>query len=127
MDVDEVSKNIIGAAIDVHRILGPGLLESAYEACLCHELELRNIRFVKQAAIPVKYKDVNLECGYRVDLLVADKVVVELKAVEKLMPIHDAQLLSYLKLTNCTVGLLINFNVTILKQGIKRKVLNHVN
>ena len=127
MDVDEVSKNIIGAAIDVHRILGPGLLESAYEACLCHELELRNIRFVKQAAIPVKNKDVNLECGYRADLLVEDKVVVELKSVEKLMPIHDAQLLSYLKLTNCTVGLLINFNVAILKQGIKRKVLNHVN
>ena len=127
MDVDEISKNIIGAAIDVHRILGPGLLESAYEACLCHELELRNIRFAKQAAIPVRYKDVSLECGYRADLLVEDKIVVELKSVEKLMPIHDAQLLSYLKLTNCTVGLLINFNVTILKQGIKRKVLNHVN
>ena len=127
MDVDEVSKNIIGAAIDVHRVLGPGLLESAYGACLCHELGLRNIRFAKQAAIPVRYKDVSLECGYRADLLVEDKIVVELKSVEKLMPIHDAQLLSYLKLTNCTVGLLINFNVTILKQGIKRKVLNHVN
>ena len=127
MDVNEISKNVIGAAIDVHRVLGPGLLESAYEACLCHELELRNIKFTRQADIPVKYKGVNLECGYRIDLLVEDKIVVELKSVEKLMPIHDAQLLSYLKLTGCTVGLLINFNVLVLKQGISRKVLNHVN
>ncbi len=124
MDVNEISKNVIGAAIDVHRVLGPGLLESAYEACLCYELELRNIRFARQADVPVKYKGVNLECGYRIDLLVEDKIV-ELKSVEKLMPIHDAQLLSYLKLTGCTVGLLINFNVLVLKQGISRKVLNH--
>lgn len=126
MDVNEISKHVIGAAIDVHRILGPGLLESAYEACLCHELELRNIRFARQADIPVEYKGVNLECGYRIDLLVEDKIIVELKSVEKLMPIHDAQLLSYLKLTGCTVGLLINFNVPVLKQGVRRKVLNYV-
>ena len=125
MDVDEISKNIIGAAIDVHKVLGPGLLESVYEECLCRELELRNIQFVRQYAIPVKYKGVELDCSYRLDLLIEEKVVVELKSIEKLMPIHDAQLLSYLKLTNRTVGLLINFNVPILKQGIRRKVLNH--
>ena len=125
MDVDEISKNIIGAAIDVHKALGPGLLESVYEECLCRELELRDIRFVRQYAVPVKYKGVKLDCSYRLDVLVENKVVVELKSVEKLLPIHDAQLLSYLKLTNRTVGLLINFNVPILKQGIRRKVLNH--
>ncbi len=126
MDVDEVSKGVIGAAIEVHKTLGPGLLESIYEECLCHELDLRKIQFARQYEIPVTYKGVNLECGYRMDLLVADKVIVELKSVEKLMPIHDAQLLSYLKLTSRTVGLLINFNVPFLKQGIRRKVLNHV-
>ena len=125
MDIDEVSKNVIGAAIDVHKALGPGLLESVYEECLCRELELRDIRFVRQYAVPVKYKGVKLDCSYRLDVLVENKVVVELKSVEKLLPIHDAQLLSYLKLTNRTVGLLINFNVPILKQGIRRKVLNH--
>ena len=125
MDVNEISKSIIGAAIDVHKFLGPGLLESAYEECLCHEFTLRNIQYVRQYEIPVKYKGVNLDCGYRMDLLVEDTVVVELKSVEKLMPIHDSQLLSYLKLTDCTVGLLINFNVSVLKHGIRRKVMNH--
>ena len=125
MDINDISGKIISAAIDVHRELGPGLLESAYEACLCHELALREIKFARQDAISVRYKDVSLDCGYRADLLVEDKIVVELKSIEKLMPIHDAQLLSYLKLSGCTVGLLINFNVLILKHGIKRKVLNH--
>lgn len=125
MDVDDISKNVIGAAIDVHKAMGPGLLESVYEECLCHELGLRNIQFIRQYEIPVKYKGVELDCRYRLDLLVEDKLVVELKSVEKLMPIHDAQLLSYLKLTRRTVGLLINFNVPFLKQGVRRKVLNH--
>ena len=125
MDINKISENIIGSAIDVHKELGPGLLESAYEECLCHELALRGIRFSRQNAISIRYKGVNLECGYRMDLLVEDKIVVELKSIDKLMPIHEAQLLSYLKLSHCTVGLLINFNVLILKHGIKRKVLNH--
>lgn len=125
MDINEISGNIIGAAIDVHRELGPGLLESAYEECLCYELALREIKFARQDAISVRYKGISLECGYRMDLLVENKIVVELKSIEKLMPIHEAQLLSYLKLSGCTVGLLINFNVLILKHGIKRKVLNH--
>ena len=125
MDVDEISKNVIGAAIEVHKSLGPGLLESVYEECLCRELELRDIKFVRQYAIPVKYKGLELDCSYRLDLLVDNKVVIELKSIEKLLPIHDAQLLSYLKLTDCKVGLLINYNVPVLKQGIRRKVLNH--
>ena len=126
MDINEVSKRIIGSAIDVHKELGSGLLESAYEECLCHELILRNICFTRQVVIPVRYKGVQLESGFRMDLLVENSVVVELKSVERLMPIHDAQLLTYLRLANKTVGLLINFNVPILKQGIRRKVLKHV-
>lgn len=126
MDVDEITKNIIGSAIDVHKALGPGLLESVYEECLCHELTLRNINFTRQDAIPVKYKGVHLKSVYRMDLLVENSVVVELKSVDKLMPIHDAQLLTYLRLAERTVGLLINFNVPVLKQGIKRKVFNYV-
>ncbi len=125
MDVNDISKNVIGAAINVHKILGPGLLESAYEECLCHEFDLRGIQYSRQCNIPVEYKGVRLDCGYRMDLLVEGAVVVELKAIEKIMPIHDAQLLSYLKLTNCKLGLLINFNVSVLKQGIRRKVLNY--
>ena len=125
MDINEISRNVIGAAIDVHRELGPGLLESAYESCLCHELTLRGIKYARQNAISVKYKGVSLECGYRMDLLVEDKIVVELKSIDKFLPIHEAQLISYLKLSNCAVGLLINFNVLILKHGIKRKVFNH--
>ena len=104
-----LSRDVIGAAIEVHKALGPGLLESAYEECLCHEFSLRNIQYVRQSSIPVKYKGVNLECGYRMDLLVENRIVVELKSVEKLMPIHDSQLLSYLRLSKCKVGLLINF------------------
>jgi GxxExxY protein len=125
MDVNKITGSVIGAAIDVHKELGPGLLESVYEECLCHEFALRNIQYSRQYEIPVKYKGLSLDCGYRMDLLVEDRVVVELKSVEKLMPIHDSQLLSYLKLSNCSVGLLINFNVPVLKHGVRRKVLNY--
>jgi GxxExxY protein len=111
---------VIGAAIAVHRELGPGLLESAYEACLVYELRQRGVRVEQQIPRPVFYKGLQLECGYRLDLLVEDQVIVELKAVEALLPIHEAQLLTYLKLRKLRLGLLINFNVPILKNGIKR-------
>jgi GxxExxY protein len=126
MEVDRITEIIIGAAIDVHKALGPGLLESAYEECLFYELNLRNLTVKRQLDLPVIYKEVQLNIGYRLDLLVEDKVVIELKTVDKLMPIHDAQLLTYMKLVDCTAGLLINFNVSILKQGLRRKVLNYV-
>ncbi len=118
-----LTQQIIGAAIEVHRALGPGLLESAYETCLCHELSLRQIPFDRQKQLPVVYKGVEIECGYRLDLLVADTVVVELKAVEQLLPVHQAQVLSYLRLGGWEVGLLINFHVPVLRQGIRRIVL----
>jgi len=124
MHENEISKQVIGAAIEVHRQLGPGLLESTYETCLAHELTLRELPFMRQKPVPVIYKSVTLDAGFRVDLLVADKVVVELKAVETLLPVHKAQVLTYLKLTGCKLGLLINFNVPVLKNGIKRLVLN---
>ena len=123
MSINELTEAIIGAAIEVHRALGPGLLESAYEECLCRELCLRKIPFERQRALPLHYKGMSLDCGYRVDLLVADKVVVEIKAVDALLPIHEAQLLTYLKLGGWQVGLLINFNVPVLKDGIRRRVL----
>jgi GxxExxY protein len=126
MDVDKVTEVIIGAAIEVHKSLGAGLLESAYEECLFYELMLRELTVSRQVKLAVSYKEVKLDIGYRLDLLVEGKVVVELKVVDKLMPIHDAQLLTYMKLANCSVGLLINFNVPVLKQGLRRKVLNHV-
>jgi GxxExxY protein len=107
----------------VHRALGPGLLESAYEECLCHELGLRGLPFGRQVKLPVTYKGVALDCGYQLDLVVADKVVLELKAVERLAAVHEAQLLTYLRLSQIRVGLLINFNVKVLKDGIVRKVL----
>ncbi|MEJ5310833.1 MAG: GxxExxY protein [Anaerolineae bacterium] len=118
-----LTENIIGAAIEVHRALGPGLLESVYQACLAREFSLRGLTFEQEKPIPVTYKDVNLDCGYRVDFLVNGKVVVELKAVEQMHPVYEAQLLTYLKLTGCKVGLLINFNVSVLKDGIVRRVL----
>ena len=120
---NDLSHEIIGAAIEVHRQLGPGLLESAYEECLAHELFWRNISFERQKPMPVVYKDVKLDCGYRLDFLVAGLVVVELKAVDALAPIHEAQVLTYLKLSQCKLGLVINFNVPVLKDGIKRLVL----
>lgn len=114
---------IIRCAIEVHRSLGAGLLESAYEECLCHELHLRGLTFKRQVPVPVVYKGLSLDCGYQIDLIVQDEVVVELKAIEKVLPVHQAQLLTYMKLTQKTVGLLINFNVPILTQGISRRVL----
>jgi GxxExxY protein len=124
MDYNSITEAIIGAAIDVHRALGPGLLESAYEQCLCHELRLRGIAFERQRDLPVEYKGCKLDCGYRLDLLVMGMVVVEIKAVEKLEPIHEAQLLTYLRLGRWKLGLLINFNVDVLKHGLKRRVLD---
>ena len=116
----ELTEQILGAAIEVHRLLGPGLLESAYEACLARELSLRGIPFDRQHPIPVVYKDIKLERGYRVNLLVAHRVILEPKSVEALAPVHDAIVLTYLRLSGCSVGLLINFNVPLLKRGIKR-------
>jgi GxxExxY protein len=113
---------IIAAAIEVHRHLGPGLLESTYEECLCHELHLTGLSFRRQVPLPVIYKGFPLDCGYQIDLVVRDEVIVELKAIERILPIHQAQLLTYLKLTDKHVGLLINFNVPVLTQGITRRV-----
>jgi GxxExxY protein len=118
----QITGEIIGAAIEVHRELGPGLLESSYEICLARELELRGISFDFELPLPLEYKGVRLDCGYRLDLLVAGAVIVEVKSVENLAAIHDAQLLTYLKLTGVKVGLLINFNVVVLKAGLKRLV-----
>jgi len=114
---------IIGAAIEVHRQLGPGLLESAYEQCLCHELHLRGLPFKCQVDLPVSYKGLQLDCGYKIDLVVGEEVIVELKSVEKILPVHEAQLLTYLKLAGKKVGLLVNFNSSLLTQGIIRRVL----
>jgi GxxExxY protein len=121
--VNQTTEAIIGAAIEVHKHLGPGLLESAYEECLCHELNLRNIQFQRQVPLPVVYKGTKLDCGYRIDLLVKNEVVVELKAVEGILPIHEAQALTYMRLGGWRVGLIINFNVPIVVKGIKRLVL----
>ena len=118
----ELTDKIIGAAIEVHKNLGPGLLESAYEECLCEELSLRKIPFSRQIALPVTYKTKKLDVGYRIDLLVNKEVVVELKTVESILPIHEAQTLTYMKLGGWQVGLILNFNVTVLKNGIKRLV-----
>jgi GxxExxY protein len=119
---DELTDRIIAACIEVHRCLGPGLLESAYEECLCHELSLRKLAFERQVPLPVRYKGVNLDCGYRLDIVVERQLVLELKTVEALLPIHQAQLLTYLKLSGLTFGLLVNFHVPVLKHGLKRIV-----
>ena len=124
MDENEISNKIIQAAIEVHRHLGPGLLESAYEECLCYELSGMGLSFKRQQSLPVEYKGIKLDCGYRLDLVVEEKVIVEVKSVEKLLPIHQAQLLTYLRLSGLKLGLLINFNSALLKDGIKRMVLN---
>ena len=121
--INDLSCSIVGAAIEVHRALGPGLLESAYEQCLAREFSLRGILFQQQKSLPVHYKGTQVDCGYRLDFLVADMVVVEVKAIDALLPIHQAQLLSYLKLGGWKLGLLINFHVPLLKEGIKRVVL----
>lgn len=123
MEFDPLSNQVIGAALEVHRALGPGLLESVYEQALAYELGLNSLKAETQVPLPVTYKNVRLDCGFRLDLLVNSELVVELKAVDALLPIHEAQLLTYLKLSGRKVGLLINFNVPLLKQGLKRLVL----
>ena len=120
--LNELTETIIGAAIRVHRELGPGLLESTYEACLSYELVEAGLGVERQVTLPVRYRGVTLDCGYRIDLLVENAVIVELKSVDRLEPIHEAQLLSYLKLSDCNVGLLINFNVKLLRNGIRRMI-----
>ena len=118
-----MSNKIIGCALEVHRNLGPGLLESTYEQCLAYEFKMADISFKLQHPLPVQYKNIRLDCGYRVDLFVESKIIIELKSVDKILPIHQAQLLTYMKLSNVSIGLLINFNVKFLKDGIKRMVL----
>ena len=125
MQHDPITHEIIGAAIEVHRLLGPGLLESAYEECLAHELTVRKLECRRQVPVPVVYKGVKLECGYRIDILVAGRIVLELKSIEAIAPVHEATLLTYLRLSGNTLGLIINFNVPILKDGIRRFVLKH--
>ncbi len=123
MEFDKLSNRVIGRAIEVHRALGPGLLESTYEHCLARELTLANISFELHVPMPVLYKGSRLDCGYRIDLLVEKKLIVELKAVDSIRKIHEAQLLTYMKLAQVRVGLLINFNVELLKEGLSRYVL----
>ena len=125
-NLNDLTDAIIGGAMEVHRALGPGLLESTYEMCLCRELSIRGLRFQRQVPIAVEYKGAKLDCGYRVDLVVDETVLVEIKAIDSLLPIHDAQLLSYLKLGGWKIGLLINFNVELLKNGLRRRVLGLV-
>ncbi len=120
---EKLTNKIIGSAIEVHRTLGPGLLESAYEACLCKELEISGVAFERQIEFPVIYKGLEVDCGYRLDLLVENEVIVEIKSAKSVLPIHEAQLLTYLRLRSIKVGLLINFNVPVLKEGIVRRVL----
>ncbi|MFZ0945526.1 MAG: GxxExxY protein [Syntrophobacteraceae bacterium] len=123
MDLNTITERIIGAAIEVHKVLGPGLMESAYEECLCRELVLRGVGLERQLPLPVEYKGVRLDCGYRLDLLVEQSVVVEIKSLSSIEPIHEAQLLTYLKLGGWKLGLLVNFNVPTLKDGIRRRIL----
>jgi GxxExxY protein len=120
MEINKITEIIIGGAIEVHRALGPGLLESAYEECLCYELKKAGLQFERQKPVPVVYKEIKLECGYRMDLLVEKMVVVELKAIDAINPVHEAQILTHMKFSEKTLGLLINFNVTVLKNGIRR-------
>jgi GxxExxY protein len=117
---DVLTERVIGFAIEVHRQLGPGLLESAYEECLCFELKQEGLLFRRQVALPVVYKSVRLDCGYRLDIVIEDRVISELKTVERLLPIHEAQMLTYLKLSGIRTGLLLNFNCAVLKDGLRR-------
>jgi GxxExxY protein len=123
VSADRLSFEIVGAAIDVHRQLGPGLLESAYEACLCRELFLRGVDFERQVVLPLHYRGLDVDCGYRLDLVVGGLVILEVKSVSKVLPVHKAQVLTYLKLLNLNLGLLINFNVEMLRLGIHRVVM----
>jgi len=122
MNINELSSKVIGAAIEVHKALGPGLLESAYEESFCHELSLRNITYERQKPLPVVYKKKRLDCGYRLDVIVENTIIVELKSCDKIEPIHKAQLLTYLKLSELNLGLLLNFNTTLMRDGIVRVV-----
>ena len=122
MDINKLSNRIIGAAIEVHKTLGPGLLESTYEQCLCHELHLRSLSFERQKELPVVYKELKLDCGYRLDIVVENEIILELKSCEKIEPIHKAQLLTYLKLSGISLGLILNFNAVIMREGIMRIV-----
>lgn len=124
-DLEKIGKEIVDAAYQVHSTLGPGLLENSYEACLLHELTLRGISVESQVELPISYKDHQIPVGYRLDLLVEKQIIIELKAVDLLWTIHKAQILTYLKLTGCTLGYLINFNVPLIKDGLRRIVLNH--
>ena len=126
MKNNELSSKIIGAAIEVHNTLGPGLLESAYEECLCHELGLRSTSCERQKALPIIYKSKKLDCGYRLDIVVENLIILELKCCKKIEPIHKAQLLAYLKLSNLNLGLLLNFNVPLMRDGIVR-IVNELN
>ena len=123
MEFEELTRKIIGASIDVHKILGPGLLESAYEECLFYELTQQGLRVERQKPVPIVYKEIKLDYGYRIDLLVEDIVIIELKSIDAFAPIHEAQILTYMKFANKKIGLLMNFNVTVLKNGLKRYVL----
>lgn len=120
----DLTEQIIGSAIAVHKALGPGLMESAYEQCLCHEMNCSGLQFRRQVRMPVEYRGVKLDCGYRIDLMVADRVIIEIKSVRTVLPVHKAQLLTYLRLSGKQVGLILNFNVTTLRDGIVRKVLS---
>ena len=122
MDLNQLSSKIIGAAIEVHKTLGPGLLESTYEECLCYELDLQVVKFERQVNLPVHYKNKQLDCGYRVDIIAERSIILELKAVDAIRPIHKAQLLTYLKLSNLQLGLLLNFNIALMRDGIHRIV-----
>jgi GxxExxY protein len=126
-EINRITEAIIGAAINVHKALGPGLLESAYEACMAYELVEKGLKIEQQKPLPLVYKQVKLDCGYRMDLFVEEKVIVEIKAVDQLLPIHKAQVLSYLKLSGCKLGLLINFNVKLLTDGIVRVINGKLN
>ena len=123
--LNKITSEVINAAMEVHRTLGSGLLESAYHECLCRELTIRGVTFERERGVPVEYKGIRLECGYRLDLLVSDSVVVEIKSVEGIVPVHEAQLLTYLRLGGWRLGLLINFNVAVLKDGIRRKIMGY--
>jgi len=124
MNINQLSSKIIGAAIEVHKVLGPGLLESAYEKCMCHELKLRRLSFDNQKPLPLVFKGEEIDCGYRLDVVVGDAIILELKACEKIEPIHKAQLLTYLKISGLTIGLILNFNVPVMRRGIVRIVNN---
>jgi GxxExxY protein len=123
MEINEITKIIIGCAIEVHKVLGPGMLESAYEECLIFELKQKDLRVEKQYPVPVVYKDVKLDYGYRIDVLVENTIILELKVVESINPVHEAQLLTYMKFAEKPIGLLINFNVLVLKDGIRRFII----